>query len=122
MRRALIALAWRCLALLSLALGIVGIFLPGLPTVPFVLLAAWAAGRGWPRLEAWLLDHPRWGPDIRRWRERRAIPRKAKWLACAMMSVSLAWMWLAPMPLSAQIGVSIVLAGVAIWMWQRPDA
>ena len=63
---------WRVLALLSLALAIAGAVLPVLPTVPFLLVAAAAAGRGWPQLEAWLLAHPRYGPPIRRWRERGA--------------------------------------------------
>jgi uncharacterized protein len=42
---------WRALALLSLALGGIGVVLPGLPTVPFVLLSAFAAGKGWPKFE-----------------------------------------------------------------------
>jgi uncharacterized protein len=63
-------LAWRALAVVCVALGLVGMFLPVLPTVPFLLVAAWAAGKGWPRLETWLLDHPRFGPTIRRWRYR----------------------------------------------------
>ena len=50
---------WRALALVSVALALVGVLLPGLPTVPFLILAAWAAGKGWPRFEAWLLAHPR---------------------------------------------------------------
>jgi len=50
------------LALLSLATGIVGIFLPGLPTTVFILIAAWAAARSSPRLHAWLWRHKLFGP------------------------------------------------------------
>ena len=64
---------YRLLALCSLALGLVGIPLPGLPTVPFVLLSAWAAGKGWPQFEQWLLaergldiDHAREGGGLAR--------------------------------------------------------
>ena len=121
MKRKLMILLWRALALLSLALGVLGIFLPGLPTVPFVLVAAWAAGHGWPRLEAWLLAHSQLGPPIQRWRDHGAIPRRAKWLACVMMSLSAALMWHAPMPRSAQILVSAVMVAVAVWMWRRPE-
>lgn len=121
MRRKLMILLWRALALLSLALGVLGIFLPGLPTVPFVLAAAWAAGHGWPRLEAWLLAHQQLGPPIRRWRDHGAIPRRAKWLACVMMSLSAALMWYSPVPRSAQILVSAVMIAVAVWMWRRPE-
>ena len=58
----------------------------GLPTVPFVLLAAWAAGKGWPELEQWLLHHPRYGGSIRAWRQHGAVSRRAKWLASVMMA------------------------------------
>ncbi|HRF84450.1 MAG TPA: YbaN family protein, partial [Pseudoxanthomonas sp.] len=73
--------AWWLLAYASLALGIVGIFVPGLPTTVFVLIAAWAAARGSERLERRLLADPRFGPMIRSWREHRAVPRRAKWAA-----------------------------------------
>ncbi|HRD85926.1 MAG TPA: YbaN family protein, partial [Rubrivivax sp.] len=65
----------------SLGLGALGAFLPLLPTVPFVILAAFCFARGSARVERWLLDHPRFGPMVRDWRERRAIPRRAKRLA-----------------------------------------
>jgi len=113
---------WRTLALLSVALGFIGVFVPGLPTVPFLLLAAWAGGRGWPALEAWLLDHPKHGAAIRRWRERRAIPRRAKWFASATMAVSVAAIAVSAAPPAVQIGVTLFLATVAVWLWSRPEA
>ncbi|PZP29357.1 MAG: DUF454 domain-containing protein [Roseateles depolymerans] len=114
-------LLWRTLALLSLALGLIGIVLPGLPTVPFVLLAAWAAGKGWPALEAWLLNHPRHGDAIRRWRDHGAVPRRAKWLASGMMSLSATVLLLSPVPLWLKIGAPALMAGVAWWLWRRPE-
>ncbi len=50
-------LLWRCLAVTALLLALIGVFLPVMPTVPFLLLAAWAASKGWPQLEIWLVDH-----------------------------------------------------------------
>jgi uncharacterized membrane protein YbaN (DUF454 family) len=89
MARPLLALVfWRTLAVVCVVLGMIGVVLPGLPTVPFLLAAAWAGGRGWPALEIWLLNHPRHGPGIRRWRERRAVPRRAKLAAIGTMLVS----------------------------------
>lgn len=86
--------------LASLGLGIVGAFLPGLPTVPFLLLAAFCFARGNPEWERRLLAHPRWGPPIRDWRERRAISRRAKVAAVATLVFSallalftLNWPW-----------------------------
>src|SRR5690606_10957305 len=77
--------AWWLLAYLSLGLGILGVILPGLPTVPFILLAAWAAMRGSPRLHAWLLAHPHCGPMIHNWQEHGAITRRSKVLAIGTM-------------------------------------
>ncbi len=114
-------LLWRLLACVALALGLIGAFLPVLPTVPFLLLAAWAAGRGWPALEAWLLAHPRFGPDIRRWREHGAVPRRAKWLASVMMAGSAVMLWFVPVPPWLRWAVYLVLVSVGTWLWLRPE-
>jgi uncharacterized protein len=114
-------LAWRSLALACVALGAVGAVLPGLPTVPFLLVATWAGSRGWPALEARLLDHPRYGPDIRRWRDHGAVPRRAKWASSAMMLVSTAVLAVSPLPLAAKVGLPVFMAGVALWLWRRPE-
>jgi uncharacterized membrane protein YbaN (DUF454 family) len=112
---------WRGLALASTALGIAGVFLPVLPTTPFLLVAAWAAGKGWPQFEAWLLAHPRLGPPIRRWRDHRAVPRAAKWTANLTMSASVALLWWSAAPLAVQAGVTLFLVAVAVWLWRRPE-
>ena len=67
------------------ALGIVGIFLPLLPTTPFLLLAAALWVRSSPRLYAWLLSHRCFGEYIRNFRENRAIPLRAKVVSIALM-------------------------------------
>jgi len=121
MRQAAARLLWRALALLSVALGLVGVVLPGLPTVPFLLLAAWAAGKGWPALEAWLLNHPSYGASIRRWRDHGAVPRRAKWAASLMMAASTVMLALTPLPLAAKLAIPALMAGVAIWLWRRPE-
>lgn len=112
---------WRALALVSTALGIAGVFLPILPTTPFLLVAAWAAGKGWPQFEAWLLSHPRLGPPIRRWRDHRAVPRSAKWAAVASMLLSAALLWWSAASLAIQLGVTLFLLAVAAWLWRRPE-
>ncbi|MGO4261722.1 YbaN family protein [Lysobacter sp. TAB13] len=113
--------AWWLLAYTSLGLGIVGIVVPGLPTVPFVLLSAFAAARGSERLHARLLAHRQFGPMIRDWQAHGAVSRRAKRLAVSMMAVCAAimiltspkwWMWAS--------GIAIMTA-VAIWLWRRPE-
>ena len=112
---------WRTLALACVVLGLVGVLVPVLPTVPFLLVAAWAAGKGWPQLEAWLLAHPRHGADIRRWRDHRAVPRRAKWLASATMLASIALLIASGVPLWIKLVVPVFVLGVACWLWLRPE-
>ena len=114
--------AWRTLAVVCVVLGVIGAFVPVLPTVPFLLVAAWAAGKGWPRLEAWLLDHPRYGAAIRRWRERGAVPRRAKLAASGMMLLSATALVLSPVPIWTKWAVPALMAAVALWLWRRPEA
>lgn len=114
-------LLWRLLAVLMLLLAAIGVALPVLPTVPFLLVAAWAAGRGWPALERWLLAHPRYGADIRRWRERGAVPRRAKWLSSLMMLGSTVLVVLSGLPLLLKWTVPLAMAAVAAWLWRRPE-
>ena len=121
MHKAAVRLLWRALALLSLALGLIGAVLPVLPTVPFLILAAWAGSKGWPALEHWLLNHARFGPGIRRWRDHGAVPRRAKWLATIMMSGSAVMLALSPAPWVVKLGVPAVMAAVAVWLWRRPE-
>lgn len=112
---------WRLLAATSVLLGVIGAVLPVLPTVPFLLLAAWAAGRGWPELEAKLLAHPAYGPYIIQWREQGAVPRRAKWLASLMMLCSALALWFSPVPAWVRGSVYLMLIAVAGWMWTRPE-
>ncbi|MCZ4304070.1 YbaN family protein [Zoogloeaceae bacterium G21618-S1] len=106
---------------LALVLGFVGIFLPLLPTTPFVLLAAFCFARGNPAWEARLLDDPRFGPSIRAWRERGAIPSQGKRLAVLMMLISALGGWFLLPP-----GWHMVPAGfcavVGAWVLTRPSA
>ena len=113
--------AWWLLAYLSLGIGIVGIFVPGLPTTVFVLVSAWAAAHGSERLHRWLLAHPRFGPLIRDWQAHRAVSRRAKWLATSTMVVCAAILaWAAPRPWIAEFGIGCMVV-VAIWLWRRPE-
>lgn len=119
---------WRWLLLVlagvALATGVVGIFVPGLPTTVFLLIAAWAAARSSPRLHRWLLGHRVFGKLIRDWQTGGRVSRRAKWnaslamtacaalllwtgtrwwltaLACACMAAVLCWLWLRPEPVA----------------------
>lgn len=111
---------WTAAGLLFVGLGAVGAVLPLLPTVPFLLLALFCFARGNPVWEQRLLAHPTYGPLLRDWRTRRAIPRRAKWAALIAMAVSVlvtgltaGWPW-----------VLIPIAVMAIsgtWIWTRNE-
>lgn len=109
------------LALLSLALGIAGLFLPVLPTVPFLLLAAWAAGHSSPRLSNWLESHPRLGPPITDWRRAGLVSRRAKWAATLAMGASALGMLLLMRHHWAVLAAVTVMACVLAWLWRRPE-
>lgn len=83
----LLGLGWVCVIL-----GTIGVFLPVLPTTPFLLVSAWAFTKSSPRFRHWLENHRILGPYIKDWREHRAIPMKAKILAVTMISGSMVWL------------------------------
>ena len=112
---------WITLGLSALALGLVGLVLPLLPTTPFMLLAAACFAKSSPRLHDWLVDHPLFGPAIRNWRQHGAIAPKAKRMALLAMAGALV--------LSLVLGVAwgvlgaqaVVLVVMGSWIWTRPD-
>ncbi|GGA89774.1 hypothetical protein GCM10011491_17070 [Brucella endophytica] len=118
------ALRWAYFALgvVMLALGIIGAFLPVMPTTVFIILAAWFFGRSSPRLERWLLGHPTFGPALRGWRDKGAIPRRAKIAACAGMTAGYAVFWWSVRPSWALgLGVAVFMLASAAFVLSRPD-
>lgn len=105
----------------SLVLAVIGIFLPIMPTVPFVLLAAWAATKSSPRLTHWLENHPRMGPPIRQWRQGGVVSRGAKWWATTMMSTGALFMMVVVRPLWLPLAVTAIMLAVGTWLWLRPE-
>jgi uncharacterized membrane protein YbaN (DUF454 family) len=114
-RRLYLAAGW-----ISVGLGTVGIFLPILPTVPFMILAACCFARSSPALEARLMNHPKYGHHLVAWREKGVVSRRAKWSATAAFIASaliggltLALPW------------SLIPAAVGLvcgtWLWRRPE-
>ncbi|HZN48312.1 MAG TPA: YbaN family protein [Ramlibacter sp.] len=113
----------QALAAVCLVLALVGLVLPVMPTVPFLVVAAWAAARSSPRLHRWLLEHPRFGPSLRDWNEAGIVPRRAKWFCTVMMAGSAVSMpvfipsrWLALVVLAIAC-----MAAILVWLWRRPE-
>ena len=103
------------LGTVSLVLGIAGIFLPVLPTTPFLLLSAALYFRSSPRLYAWLMGHPQLGPYIKNFREHRSIPLRVKIVSVGMVWITLLYCavcvaqvwWLRLLFVGIAIGVSV---------------
>ena len=122
LRRRLMTLLWRAITVVALGLGLVGLALPVVPTVPFLIVSAWAASKGWPAFEIWLLNHRRFGPPIVQWRQRGAVPRRLKWLSTLMMSSSgIGLQFFPQIPLALRIAVPAMLLAVGVWLWLRPE-
>lgn len=83
----LIGVGW-----IAVGLGFLGVFLPLLPTTPFLLVAAWAFAHSSPRFRSWLLNHELFGKMIRDWQEQGSIPLRAKMLAVIMIAASMMWL------------------------------
>jgi uncharacterized membrane protein YbaN (DUF454 family) len=117
----MVRIIYLTLGFAALLIGAVGIVVPLLPTVPFVLLAAFFFARSSPRLERWLVDHPRFGPHIWAWRTRRAISRKGKKAALiCFLGSAVSGFFLLPLPWSlAPLAVALVGGS---WIATRADA
>lgn len=122
LHRRFIRLGWRAVTVVFVGLAILGTVLPVMPTVPFLLVAAWSAGKGWPEFERWLLDHAHFGPPIRQWRENGAVPRRVKVISGLMMATSAVGMqFFGAIPVGVRIGVPLVMLAVWVWLWFRPE-
>ncbi|MFP4137113.1 MAG: YbaN family protein [Halomonas sp.] len=109
------------LAWVSFALGVVGAFVPLMPTTCFMLLAVWAASRGSPRFARWIREHPRFGPAVVAWEEERSIPRHAKWLAATMLALSMLVLALSVSLLWLKLSLIAGLALLGAWIVTRPE-
>lgn len=103
-------------------LGVAGIFLPVLPTTPFMLVAAACFARSSDRFYDWLLTHPLFGKTVREWREHHSIPRKTKWVAIVTMAVTLGISVIFFVPgLALQIPLALFGVGLAIYLYRIPS-
>lgn len=112
----LLALGFGCVGL-----GVLGMFLPVLPTTIFFIIALWAFSKSSVRAHQWLYNHPRFGAQLRDWHQHKMIPLKAKVLAVTMITGSFLYItvylangWLVP------ILTGVILGSVIIYIVTRP--
>jgi uncharacterized membrane protein YbaN (DUF454 family) len=106
---------------LSLGLGVIGAFVPLMPTTVFLIVATWAFARSSPRLYRAILDHPRWGPSLHHWHTHRCLSRRTKTIAIASIAVSFA---LSAYVMRERLGlvsaVGLLLLAVVAYLITRP--
>jgi uncharacterized membrane protein YbaN (DUF454 family) len=112
---------WLATGIISILLGAIGLLLPIMPTVPFMILAAFCFARSNPEWEAWLLDHAHFGPHIRAWRERGAISLRGKQFAVVgLCGSAVMGMLLLEMPWALAPSAIALVCGT--WIATRPTA
>ena len=112
-----ITAGWLCLAI-----GLLGIFFPLVPTTPFVLLAAFCFSKGSVRLHRWLLNQRTFGPIIRDWHQHGMIRLHIKWLSTIMIAAMISYPVLfGAISIVAKIAAVGVGIGVLGFIWSRPS-
>ena len=115
-RTILISLGWLCVGL-----GFVGVFVPGIPTTIFLIIALWAFTKSSKKLRHWLLNHKRFGPILNNWQEHKVVPRRAKILMVVLMSLAVVLFYYSLQNLYLTIGLIIILVSVAIYVISLPS-
>ncbi len=110
------------LGCLFFCVGFVGVFLPVLPTTPFMLLALWGFSHSSPRLHHWLYTHRLFGPPLQKWQKFRVIPPVAKYLAVFFMLASLVYLNVfAVIPVWAMLIVTAIMAYGCWFILTKPS-
>jgi uncharacterized membrane protein YbaN (DUF454 family) len=111
---------WLALGWVSFGLGIIGAFLPVIPTTPFLILSAFLFSKSSPRLHAWILSLPHAGPAISEWRDHGVVRPRAKILCSVMIAASLISLWIyVDMAQPLKIILTILLMSVLAFVVTR---
>ena len=122
MNPSLSRLLYFILAWCFVALGIVGAFLPVLPTTPFMILALWGFSKSSRRFHHWLYHHKIFGPTLQKWDKHRVIPLKAKQLSSLIMGISLVFIYLNQnIPTWAKVLTTLIMLYGVWYIWTKPS-
>ncbi|MCB0366936.1 MAG: YbaN family protein [Bdellovibrionaceae bacterium] len=107
---------------LAFGLGVIGAFLPLVPTTPFMLLAAYFFSKGSPRFYNWLINLKYFGPQIKDWREHGVIGSKAKILAnIVLLTLLVGYHYFTQLPMWIKVSVTVVFVGILTFINTRPS-
>ena len=108
------------MGIILVAIGLIGIVVPGLPTTIFLIAAAACFANSSPKLHHWLLSHPWFGPIIHHWQESRSIPLKAKKIAILMMIVACIYTWVILDENWLKLCITLVMIWPLIYVYRLP--
>ena len=112
----LLSIGWICVGL-----GFIGIFIPGLPTTIFLIIALWAFTKSSKKLRIWLLNHKKFGPFLRDWQEHRVVPLRAKILMVILQTCVVIMVHYTFNNLFITIGLIVILVLVAGYVLSLPS-
>ncbi|GAA6180732.1 YbaN family protein [Shimia sp. NS0008-38b] len=113
---------WLICGLTCVALALIGVVLPLLPTVPFLLLATFCFARSSERLHTWLLTHKTFGPMIEDWHRSGAIRPAAKKAATVSIAVVFGISLVFGVKTTVLVIQAVVLSAVLFFIWSRPNS
>ena len=109
------------LGLLCVGLAFIGIFIPGIPTTPFLIVALWAFAQSSKKFHAWLLNHKRFGKVLRNWESHKVVPIKAKILMVILQITAVAMIQYSLNNIFITIVLSVLLLCVATYVISLPS-
>lgn len=113
---------WILFGFTALGVGVLGIFLPLVPTVPLVLLAAFCFAKSSERLHKWLTGHKTFGPMIADWNESGAIRPNAKKMATVSIAIVFGISLILGLPTKVLVIQAVTLTCVLVFIWSRPSS
>jgi uncharacterized membrane protein YbaN (DUF454 family) len=111
---------WKMLGFLSLGMAYIGVVTPGIPWSIFIVFAAYCFAKGSPKMHAWIYGHPKFGPFLTNWTEKKVFPRKLKYLMIVTMSTTAVFL-LVTAPIKAFYWSTGFMFLVAVWAWRFPE-
>ena len=112
----LLSLGWVCVGL-----AFIGIFLPGIPTTPFLIVALWAFAKSSKKFHSWLLNHKRFGPILRNWENHKVVPKNAKILMVILQIIAVIIVHYSLDNIFITTGLSVLLICVAWYVISLPS-
>jgi uncharacterized membrane protein YbaN (DUF454 family) len=113
---------WFTLGIILLGIAYAGVILPGIPWTTPTVGAAYCFAKSSPRFHRWIYSHPRFGPFLTNWAEKRVFPERMKYTMLAVMASSLLFLWFSTGNVMAIVGSGSFMALVAIWAWRYPGS